>query len=493
MQSSPCVGGSEQEAPPATASYHAAGFADFYKELLAPSLPTECQAALPWQVRDGDQGAGEGDVVVLDLCCGSGRVGLALLTRHDAWTAGHERNARGDAAAHRDSAASENEDGEAGSEAATCTARTLSSSVARSAERMTVWRADPSLADSEVLLATDCTWGSTPNWVRCLREAGMRVQIAPDELGDLSKVEFAICWNPPPGLLQQCPNLKAIQSMGAGVDSLLGLDLPTHVPLLRVIDPAPARAPRPEPLPLLAETRPPTHIHTHTQPLMTERMATWVLWAVINAQRRCDEYAAAQAAGRWDKSIENYRNVDNAELRVGVMGLGVMGGAVADTLLRLGYAVSAWTRMPRAAPPPGVACHAGRAALRDFAAGVDVLVCLLPLTPETQGILNAELFGWLPRGAAVINAARGKHLVEADLLAALDSGHLRSATLDVFDPEPLPPASRLWAHPRVRIFPHVSAMTNIETAVAQMLENRAAVLSRRPVPQQLVADWEAGY
>lgn len=292
----------------------------------------------------------------------------------------------------------------------------------------------------------------------------MRVQIAPDELGDLSKVEFAICWNPPPGLLQQCPNLKAIQSMGAGVDSLLGLDLPTHVPLLRVID-----------------------------PLMTERMATWVLWAVINAQRRCDEYAAAQAAGRWDKSIENYRNVDNAELRVGVMGLGVMGGAVADTLLRLGYAVSAWTRMPRAAPPPGVACHAGRAALRDFAAGVDVLVCLLPLTPETQGILNAELFGWLPRGAAVINAARGKHLVEADLLAALDSGHLRSATLDVFDPEPLPPASRLWAHPRVRIFPHVSAMTNIETAVAQMLENRAAVLSRRPVPQQLVADWEAGY
>jgi glyoxylate/hydroxypyruvate reductase A len=291
----------------------------------------------------------------------------------------------------------------------------------------------------------------------------VRLSDDPNDLKDLSKVEFAICWQPKESLLQQCANLKAIQSMGAGVDSLLAdPTLPRHVPLLRVID-----------------------------PLMAERMSTWVLWGVINIQRKCDAYFAAQRESKWDKSIENFRNVDNAELQVGVLGAGVQGGAVIDTLKKLGYNVAAWTRRPREIQ--GVRCFFGREQLKEFASTVDILVCLLPLTAETRGILNAELFNAMKQGSSVINAARGDHLNEADLLNALDTGHLSSAILDVFSSEPLPKESTLWQHPKVRVFPHVSSMTNIESAVDQMLENRERILEGKAVAKELVVDWEAGY
>ncbi|KAL4424688.1 hypothetical protein ABPG77_004495 [Micractinium sp. CCAP 211/92] len=467
--------------------------------------------------------------------------------------------------------------------------------------------ANPALAHSEVLLAT--TFPSKDRWVEYLQKAGLRVLAYPEDTegpgADLSRVEFAICWNPAPGLLKRCPSLKGIQSMGAGVDHMIGEpSLPRHVPLLRVID-----------------------------PLMSERMATWVLWGVINCQRKCDAYLAAQQQRRWDKGIEDFRSVDNGELRVGIMGLGVMGGATADALIKLGYPVSAWTRTSRQ-HRPGLRCYSGLEQLQEFASQVDVLVCLLPLTDATRGILDARLLSWLPRGASVINAARGGHLVEADLLAALDSGHVRrgggpgagwisgsflagscvfvcsvvllggvvdigsllaqrnllvveglghwqraallragscpqcacavemppghrlanlhaaswqmilpltsptsppsppacslllatqpfaaallhtaciaaplhlplppaarppqlaSAILDVFATEPLPADSPLWAHPRVRIFPHVSSMTNIESAVEQMLQNRECVLTGQAPPAELVVDWATGY
>ncbi len=141
-------------------------------------------------------------------------------------------------------------------------------------------------------------------------------------------------------------------------------------------------------------------------------------------QRKCDSYWQAQQAQRWAKDIENFRNIDNGELRVGVMGLGVMGGAVVDVLCQLGYPVAAWTRTAR--ERAGVTCFHGREGLAAFAAVSDVLVCLLPLTGETRGILNAELFASMPRGASVINAARGGHLVEGDLLAALETGQVGS-------------------------------------------------------------------
>jgi len=301
------------------------------------------------------------------------------------------------------------------------------------------------------------------DWAKSLRDAGIRVRMHPEELDDLGKVEFAICWQPDAVLLQRCSALKAIQSMGAGVDSILSIpEIPRHVPLLRVID-----------------------------PLMAERMATWVLWGVINSQRRCDAYAVAQRQRRWGKDIENYRNIDNAELRVGVMGLGVMGGAVADALVKMGYSVSAWTRRRR--QRERVLSFDGVGSVKKFASQADVVVCLLPLTHQTKGILNGDLFTALPRGSTIINAARGGHLVEDDLVAALDSGHIASAILDVFEKEPLSEDSPLWNHPSVRIFPHVSSMTNMKTAIDQMLRNRDCILDGRALPEEVVVDWDSGY
>lgn len=175
--------------------------------------------------------------------------------------------------------------------------------------------------------------------------------------------------------------------------------------------------------------------------------------------------------------------------------MGVMGGATAKALSMLGYKVSAWTRRPRdSADGVNVECFSGKEQFRTFCSQSDILVCLLPLTAETTGILNRDVFSLLPRGSAVINAARGKHLVVDDLIESLDSGHLRAAILDVFEKEPLSANSPLWSHPKVRIFPHVSSMTNIESGVEQILQNRNAVLGiKGSVPSELVVDVHAGY
>ncbi|GAB4819814.1 hypothetical protein N2152v2_006860 [Parachlorella kessleri] len=148
------------------------------------------------------------------------------------------------------------------------------------------------------------------------------------------------------------------------------------------------------------------------------------MWGVINAQRKCDDYWRAQQERRWAKDVENYRSVDNSELRVGIMGLGVMGGAAADLLSEAGYQVACWTRTPH--DRDGITCFHGMTELQQFVGTTDVLVCLLPLTSSTRGLINAELLGWLPKGATLINAARGGHVIEGDLLAALDAGQVRT-------------------------------------------------------------------
>jgi glyoxylate/hydroxypyruvate reductase A len=322
--------------------------------------------------------------------------------------------------------------------------------------------------ESEVIVAT--SEASRGAWAAALRAAGLRVRVAdyaapPPTAAELEKVEFAVVWDPPRGLLAACPRLRAVQSMGAGVDAVLALgDAIPDLPLLRIVD-----------------------------PLMAQRMATWVLWAVVNSQRRADAYLEAQRAARWDKGVEAFTPVDNGALRVGVMGLGAMGGAAADALAALGYRVSAWTRTARP-PRPGVArAFHGAAQLGAFAAALDVAVCLLPLTPETRGVLNARFFASMPPGGVVVNAARGGHLVEADLLAALDAGHLRGAVLDVADPEPPPADSRLWRHPAVRLFPHVASMTNVETAVQQIVASRECVLRGEVPPGAALVDRRRGY
>lgn len=322
--------------------------------------------------------------------------------------------------------------------------------------------------DSEVLLVANPL--AREQWAEELKSAGLKLRVYPDDVpesADLSKVEFSVSsavWLPEEPVYSRCVNLKAVQSTGAGVDSMLSdPNIPRNIPLLRVID-----------------------------PLMAERMATWVLWGIINIQRKCDGYYKAQRHHIWDKKLENHKSIDNQDLRVGIMGLGVMGGAVADCLVNLRYRVASWTRS-KSKIRQDITQFFGRQELLDFANQSDVIVCLLPLTDETRGILNKDIFDAMPPGSAVINAARGGHLIVEDLTQALDNGPLESAILDVFDPEPLSSDSALWDHPKVRVFPHVSSNTHIGNAVDQMVRNRDIVLKGGTPSAEVLVDFNRGY
>ena len=198
-----------------------------------------------------------------------------------------------------------------------------------------------------------------------------------------------------------------------------------------------------------------------------------------------DLYRGHQAAGLWRREAET----DAAATRIGLLGLGTLGRACAAALRPLGFALRGWSRTPQALD--GVETFHGADGLGDFLAGTDILACLLPLTAETRGILDARLFARLPRGACLINAARGGHLVEADLLAALDSGRLRGALLDVFEPEPLRPDHPFWSHPAITVTPHIAARTLAEPSARQIAEAIAA-LEAGGAPPGLV-DRERGY
>ncbi len=271
-------------------------------------------------------------------------------------------------------------------------------------------------------------------------------------------VDAAAVANPPPGTLQGLPNLRLVQSLWAGVDKLLADDtLPAGVPLARMVDPA-----------------------------MSAAMAETALWAVLAIQRDFFVYARQQAAAEWRPHPQ--RRAD--ELRVTVLGLGEIGATVAAALARQGYRVSGWARTPRRLPD-GVRGAFGAAALRALLPGCDVLVNLLPLTPDTRGLLGAPLFTALPRGAALVNLARGGHVVDEDLLAALDGGQLSQAVLDVFHQEPLPPQHPFWRHPRVALLPHVAAATDPRSAAAVAAANLRA--ARDGAPLRHLVDRRRGY
>jgi glyoxylate/hydroxypyruvate reductase A len=221
------------------------------------------------------------------------------------------------------------------------------------------------------------------------------------------------------------------------------------------------------------------------EPGIIDGMIEYVSLTVLALHRDFFDYVAQKSARKW-----NPLEVPPASSRtIGVMGLGSLGCAVLERLSTYGFRLRGWNRSARTLA--GVETFAGILELHPFLSGCDILVCLLPLTPATQGILNRELFAALPAGASLVNVGRGPHVVDADLIAALDSGHLSRAILDVTDPEPLPEDHPFWAHPRVFVTPHVASMTQPETAAPILLENIRR--QRRGEPLQGVVDRAKGY
>ena len=254
-------------------------------------------------------------------------------------------------------------------------------------------------------------------------------------------------WRPEPGLLATLPNLKLILSLGAGVDHLLGdPQLPRHLPIVRLVD-----------------------------PYMTDAMSEYVVLQVLRLHRHDLDYRVQQEARVWRELDQK----NAAERRVGILGFGELGRDAAHKLKGLGFDVAGWSRGERAVA--GIECHAGAAGLPELLGRSEILVCLLPLTAETEGILNARTLALLPQGAALVNAARGAHLVEEDLIAALASGHISAAVLDVFRDEPLPADHPFWHHPRVVVTPHVAAFTNPATAAPIILDNIRRFEEGRPL------------
>ena len=287
------------------------------------------------------------------------------------------------------------------------------------------------------------------------RLPGLDVRLWP-EIGDPDQVTMALVWLPPPGMLAGLPNLGVVLSLGAGVDSLLRDPTLPDLPLCRMIDPA-----------------------------LTRSMSEFVLLQALKYHRQLDVYARQQRQALW----EFYLALPAAERRVGVMGLGVLGQDAARLLARHGFHVSGWSRSPKTID--GVACFAGKDGLGPFLEELDILVCLLPLTAETDGILNTSLLARLPRGARLVNVARGRHLVEQDLIDALDTGQLAHATLDVMREEPLPPDHPFWRHPRIDLTPHSASYSLPESGVEIVADNISRFEAGRPLLH--VVDRGRGY
>ena len=282
------------------------------------------------------------------------------------------------------------------------------------------------------------------------------IRVWPEQVGEPEDIDVALVWNPPPGELSRFPNLKAILSLGAGIDALMRDDTLPDLPLARMVDPS-----------------------------MTSTMADYVLLAVLRHHRHFDLFEREQRAGRWTFVFPK-RPEDRT---VGILGLGELGQAAALKLQAHGFEVRGWSRSPKKIED--VQSFHGRDQLQTFLESTEILVCLLPLTPDTHGILNASLFAGLPRDACLINAARGGHLVETDLLDALERGQLSAATLDVFETEPPPTTSPLWLHERVLITPHVASYCVPETAAKGIAANIKKARSGETLDHQV--DRNRGY
>jgi glyoxylate/hydroxypyruvate reductase A len=278
-----------------------------------------------------------------------------------------------------------------------------------------------------------------------------------DALGDTAQIEVALAWKPDRGLIASFKNVKLIVSLGMGVDHLLADDrLPEGVPIVRIMDDG-----------------------------LVGQMGEYALYWALRHHREMDRYAASQQAKQWKPRDL----IDTIDRRIGIMGLGVIGQDTAAKFAALGFPTAGWSRSPKTLA--GIDTFHGADGFSKFLARTDILVSVLPLTRDTRGILNAKAFALLPKGAYLINMARGGHVVDADLLAALEAGHLSGATLDVFNQEPLPAGHPYWTHPRVHVTPHIAGATNPRTASPGVIENIKRLRSGQPLIHRV--DPKTGY
>lgn len=274
--------------------------------------------------------------------------------------------------------------------------------------------------------------------------------------GDLSDIEHLVAWTLPDDLIASLPNLRTLFSIGAGVDQLDLDRLPPDLRIVRMIEPG-----------------------------ITDTMADYVAMAVLALHRDLPFHITEQRAGRW-----SWRDVPPArERRVGVMGVGELGRAALAALAPHGFRLAGWSRSPRTIE--GVDCFAGDAGLAPFLARCEILVCLLPLTDDTHHILNRVTFAAMPRGARLVNVARGGHLVQDDLLEALGNGQLSAAFLDVADPEPLPADHPFFTHSAIILTPHVAGITRTDSAVHALIDNLRRLIAGTPLVGEI--DRRRGY
>lgn len=298
--------------------------------------------------------------------------------------------------------------------------------------------------------------GLTPDaWVQGVQQALPQAHVSVWVPG-APQADHAIVWAPPQQFIDEQAGLKTLFNIGAGADALLQLKLPPYLKVVRLDDAG-----------------------------MSVQMAEFVCHAVIRHFRELDIYDADVQTGRW-----SYRKPrSRADFSVGVMGLGVLGERVAKALQVFEFPVNGFSRSPKSLP--GVQCFSGDQGLAGFLAATRVLVNLMPLTPETENMLNHTTLSQLQPGGYVINVARGKHLVDEDLIALIDSGHLAGATLDVFRTEPLPAEHAFWKHPKITVTPHTSARTLREESIAQIVGKIQAL--QRGESIQGVVDPARGY
>ena len=275
------------------------------------------------------------------------------------------------------------------------------------------------------------------DWARLFAQKApdLPFHIWPETGGPLA-VRFLAAWTPPPAIATTFPNLEILFCTGAGIDHIDLSTVPASVAVVRMIEPG-----------------------------IADGMVEYVTLSVLAVHRDWFAYGRQQQQKQW----QPLRVQPAASRRIGVLGLGVLGKAVIDRLHQFGFACAAWSRSAHRLE--GIDCYAGSDELPAFLARTDILICLLPLTDATRGILDRKAFDTLPAGASIINVGRGGHVVQQDLLHALDAGRISNAILDVADPEPLPADHPFWRHPRIALTPHIASETQPETAVDAVLAN----------------------